>query len=249
MVERAILITGSGSGIGAAICARLAGPRVGVLVHAKENRAGVARVAEAARAAGAEAVTALGDLADPETGAALVARAVEAFGRLDVLVANAGFPDRRPFGTLDRAGYDYVQGVVAAGFFEMATAALPHLQKARDGRVVTISTHNAHIFRTDYPFYPASAAAKSALEALTRAFAMQLGPHGVTVNAVVPGLIRKDPSTPQFLSAEEWQKFAQKIPLGRIGEPEEIAATVAFLCSRDAAYITGQLIHVNGGFI
>ncbi len=248
-VERAILVTGSGSGIGAAICRRLAAPGVGLLVHAKENRAGVERVAAAARAAGAQAETILGDLADPPTGATLVDRAVEAFGRLDVLVANAGFPDRRPFGTLDRAGYDYVQGVVAAGFFEMCTAALPHLQAARDGRVVAISTHNAHVFRTDYPFYPASAAAKSALEALTRALAVQLGPKGVTVNAVVPGLIKKDPGTPQFLSAEEWQNFADKVPLGRIGEPDEIAAAVAFLCSRDAAYITGQLIHVNGGMI
>src|SRR5690349_13775309 len=141
MIERAILVTGSGSGIGAATVARLAGPGVGVLVHAKVNRSGVERVAAAARAAGAEAVTALGDLAEPAIGAALVARAVEAFGRLDVLVANAGFPDRRPFGALDRAGFDYVQGVVAAGFFEMSTAALPHLKEAKDGRVVAISTH------------------------------------------------------------------------------------------------------------
>jgi NAD(P)-dependent dehydrogenase (short-subunit alcohol dehydrogenase family) len=249
MVERAILITGSGSGIGAAICRRLAVPGAGVLVHAKSNRDGVERVAAAARAAGAEAITALADLADPATGAALVRRTVEAFGRLDVLVANAGFPDRRPVGSLDRAGFDYVHDVVTGGLFEMCTAALPRLQTARDGRVVSISTHNAHVFRTDYPFYPASAAAKAGLEALTRTLAVQLGPHGVTVNCVVPGLIRKDPGTPQFLSPEEWRGFAAKIPLGRIGEPDDVAAAVAFLCSRDAAYVTGQLIHVNGGFI
>jgi NAD(P)-dependent dehydrogenase (short-subunit alcohol dehydrogenase family) len=249
VVERVILITGSGSGIGAAICRRLAGPGTGVLVHAKSNREGVEKVAAAARAAGAAAITVLGDLADPATGAALVVQAVEAFGRLDVLIANAGFPDRRPFGTLDRAGFDYVHDVVTGGLFEMCTAALPHLGSVRDGRVVSISTHNAHVFRTDYPFYPASAAAKAGLEALTRTLAVQLGPHGVTVNCVVPGLIRKDPGTPQFLSPEEWKGFAAKIPLGRIGEPDDVAATVAFLCSREAGYITGQLLHVNGGLI
>jgi NAD(P)-dependent dehydrogenase (short-subunit alcohol dehydrogenase family) len=248
-VDRAVVVTGSGSGIGAAICRRLAAPGVAILVHAKHNREGVERVAAEVRAAGAQAITMLGDLAQPETGARLVRDAAGAFGRLDVLIANAGFPDRRPFGTLDRAGFDEVHGVVTAGFFEMATAALPWLKQARDGRVVTISTHNAHVFRTDYPFYPASAAAKAGLEAMTRALAMQLGPHAVTVNCIAPGLVRKDPGTPQFLSEEEWQAFAAKVPLGRIGLPDDVAAAVAFLCSPDAGYITGQVIHVNGGLI
>lgn len=248
-VERAILVTGSGSGIGAAICRHLARPGVGILVHARHNRDGVERVAAQVRDAGAQAVTALGDLSVPGTGAALVTQAAAAFGRLDVLIANAGFPDRRPFGTLDRNGLDTVYAVVTAGFFEMATAALPWLQQARNGRVVTISTHNVHVFRTDYPFYPASAAAKAGLEALTRTLALQLGPHGVTVNCIAPGLIRKDPGTPQFLSEEEWQGFAAKVPLGRIGQPDDVAAAVAFLCSPDAGYISGQVIHVNGGLI
>jgi NAD(P)-dependent dehydrogenase (short-subunit alcohol dehydrogenase family) len=248
-VERAVLVTGSGSGIGAAICRRLAAPGVGLLVHARHNCDGVERVAALARDAGAQTATMLGDLAEPDTGARLVARAAEAFGRLDVLIANAGFPDRRPFGALDRAGLDQVWGVVTAGFFEMATAALPWLKQARDGRVVTVSTHNVHVFRTDYPFYPASAAAKAGLEALTRALAIQLGPDGVTVNCVAPGLVRKDPGTPQFLSEEEWRGFAAKVPLGRIGVPDDVAGTVAFLCSPDAGYITGQVIHVNGGLI
>src|SRR5438552_937253 len=165
---RSVLVTGSGSGIGAAIARRLAKPGTGILVHALHNRAGCEAVAAELRQAGATAEVMLGDLSKPETGGLLVEQACKAFGGLDVLIANAGFPDRRPFGALDRAGLDYCIGVITGGFFEMVSAALPHLCKGRDSRVIAISTHNAHVFRTDYPVYPASAAAKAGLEAMVR---------------------------------------------------------------------------------
>jgi len=242
------LVTGSGSGIGAAIVRRLAAPGAAIMLHAKTNRAGCERVAREAEAKGARTAIRLADLAEPGAGARLVEATAQEFGGLDVLIANAGFPNRRIIGTLTRADLDELYGVILAGFFDMATAARPHLEKARDGRVVTVSTHNAHVFRNDYPFFPGSGAIKSGLETMTHAFAVQMAPFAVTANCVVPGLIRKTEG-PQFLTPEEWRDLAMKVPLGRIGEPDEVAAVVAFLASKEAGYVTGQCIHINGGLI
>lgn len=247
-IARAILVTGSGSGIGAAIASRLAGPRTGILIHAHRNKAGCARVARDAETKGARTRVVLADLAKPGAGEKLVRAAVKAFGRLDVLVSNAGFPSRRVIGELKREELDHLYGVMLRGFFDLATAALPHLKKSLDGRVVTISSHNAHIFRNDYLFYPGSGAIKAGVETMTRAFAVQMAPHAVTVNSVVPGLIRKYQG-PQFLSEKEWRELVKIVPLGRAGQADEVAALVQFLCSKDAGYITGQCIHINGGFI
>lgn len=245
---RSVLITGSGSGIGAETARRLAGPGTGVVVHAATNADGCARVAEQVRERGGRAAVVLGDLADPAVARRLVDTAVARHGGLDVLVANAGFPDRRPVGELDRAGLDRCLDVITGGFFELLDAARDHLLRSPAGRVVAISSHNAHVFRSDYPNYPASAAAKAAVEAMARATAVPLAPHGVTVNVVVPGLVRKS-SGEQFLDPDEWAEFPRRIPMGRIGEPHEVAAVVAFLVSTDASYVTGQIVHVNGGFV
>ena len=246
-IERVVLVSGAASGIGAAVCHRVAGPGTALLMHTRRNREGLEAVAAEARQAGAETDLVLGDLGEPGTAANLVAAALSRFGRLDQIVNNAGFADRRPIGEVDAETLRRSMAAMPEAFFEMVTAALEPLRASPWGRVVAISSFLVHVFGAGGTSFATTAAAKAAVENLAKNLALQLAPDGVSVNCVAPGFTRKDAAVHSAVPGPFWDQAAAANPMGRIALPTDVAAAVNFLLSREAQYITGQVIHVDGG--
>src|SRR5947207_3119496 len=235
------VVTGAGRGIGRAIAEELAGGGAKVVVNYRRSRAQAQDLVERLVHTGTNAVAVRADVADADQAATLIDKTVTSFGRIDVLVNNAGITADRTLKNLTIEDWDQVVQVNLNGCFYTVKAALPHFMQQNSGKIINISSFVGQAGNFGQANY---AAAKSGIIGFTKTAALELARNNVTVNAVCPGFIE----TEMFANIPEKAKEAilKRIPLGRTGTPQEIARSVRYLIV-DGDYITGQTLNINGG--
>jgi 3-oxoacyl-[acyl-carrier protein] reductase len=238
------VVTGSGRGIGHAIAVRLAkeGARVASVSRTETNAQKTADEINAARADASKAYAV--DVADQAAVQKAAEQIFQDFGRVDILVNNAGVTRDGLSMRMSMEDWDTVLNTNLKGAFNFTQAVMRPMIKQRSGRIINISSIAGLTGNAGQANYAAS---KAGLIGLTKTLARELASRGITVNAVAPGLIETDMTT--VLSEEIRQGILQKIPLGKLGEPDDIAGAVAYLASAEAKYITGQVLTVDGGMV
>ena len=238
---RRALVTGGSGAIGAAICRKLAGDGLHVYVHANKAAAQGEAVAAAIVASGGSASAIAFDVTDADATAASL-KDILAAGPIQVLVNNAGIHDDAVMPGMRRVQWSSVIDVSLNGFFNVTQPLLMPMIGTRWGRIVNVSSVSGLVGNRGQVNY---AAAKSGLHGATKSLSLELASRGITVNAIAPGIIASAMSEKQF----DKETIARLVPMKRTGAPEEVAELVSFLASDRAAYISGQVISINGGMI
>lgn len=242
-LSRAAIVTGSSRGIGAAIAERLAHDGFGVIINYSGKAEPAKQLVGKIAAAGGRAIACRADVADATSVTAMFDAAEQAFGGVDVLVNNAGIMKLAPIIEGDDELVDQHLAINLKGVINTLRQAGKRLGDG--GRVINLSSSVVGLFQPTYGVY---AATKAGVEALTHIFAKEMGQRGITVNAVAPGPV----ATSLFLDDKDDKAIAavvKMIPLGRLGEPDDIAAVVSFLAGPDGHWVNGQILRANGGII
>lgn len=241
MADR-ILVTGSSRGIGRAIAVRLANAGFSLAIHGRTASAGLEATAADCHRAGAATQSLHFDVTDRDAAAAALSADIAAHGAYYGVVCNAGIARDGAFPALSPEDWDQVIGTNLSGFYNVLhPVIMPMIRRRQPGRVVTLSSVSGVAGNRGQVNY---SAAKAGIIGATKALAIELASRQITVNCVAPGLIRTD-----MTATAPVEEALKLIPAGRIGEPEEVAGVVAFLMSREADYITRQVIGVNGGLV
>ncbi len=237
---RVAIVTGASRGIGRATALALARQGASVVAAARGDHADA--VAAAIEAGGGRAAAVAVDVTDPASVERMAAAAAERFGRVDVLVNNAGITRDQLMLRMKRDDWDAVVATNLTAAYTCVQAVLRPMIKQRAGRIITISSVVGQAGNAGQANYAAS---KAGLIGFSKALALEVASRGITVNVVAPGLIETDMT--RALAADAQESWAGRIPMGRLGRPEDVADAVCFLASDEAAYITGQVLAVNGG--
>jgi 3-oxoacyl-[acyl-carrier protein] reductase len=239
LVDKVALVFGGSRGIGAAIVKQLASDGASVALTYAKSPDKAAETARAAEASGVSAIMIKADSADAEAVTDAVAQTVARFGRLDILVVSAGILIRGTVDTFALEDFDLMLATNIRGVFVAIQASAPHL--ADGGRIITIGSNTA--VRTAFPGASVYSMTKGAIASLVRGVAIDLAPRGITVNNIQPGPTATD------MTADYGEMVKPLVPLGRMGEPEEIAGLVAYLASARAGFITGSSLTIDGGYV
>ncbi len=236
---RRALVTGASGAIGSAIARRLSRDGASLLLHANSRKQAVEQLAAEIRAAGGEAQTIVFDLTDEAASRAACEQMLQG-GAVQIIVNNAGIHDDAVFPGMKAAQWHKVIDVSLNGFFNVTQPLLLPMLRTRWGRIINLSSVAALMGNRGQVNY---AAAKGAINSATRALSLEVASRGVTVNAIAPGIIE----SPMADAAFDAETIARLVPVKRAGSADEVAALAAFLAGPDAAYITGQVISINGG--